>query len=388
LKRFPLRSIGLRKRTLMGGEPLMPQSASPALDLANQRLIICLGPGGVGKTTIGAALALEAAVSGRVVDVMTIDPAPRLLDTLGLQVRPTTPHDVPLVAIRPRRGGRLRALRLDPKRMFDRLIERYARSAAAREAILANRIYRGLSGRLAGVADYMAAEQLLDLWRAGDSDLIVLDTPPAFEAIDFLDAPRRILDLLSSRALTLLGASREMARRLGIFDFAARAVLTAFDRLTGLHLLADVQGFVRSFEGMYAGFAQRAAEVQALIREPACTLVLVTSADPQRVEQTGELVSSLKRLRMKPGALIVNRMIPPLPKFEEIRTARLPAGLKRKLERNLADFTALKARETEWLKPLREVTDGVPMLMAADLGDEPANLKDLLRIARSIRAAG
>src|SRR5262249_17332119 len=200
----------------------------------------------------------------------------------------------------PRRGGRLRALRLDPKEMFDRLIERYACSATARDAILANRIYRGLSGTLAGVADYMAAEQLLDLWRAGDSDLIVLDTPPAFEAIDFLDAPRRILDLLSSRALTLLGASHEIARRLGIFDLAARAMLAAFDRLTGLHLLPDVQGFVRSFEGMYSGFAERAAEVQALIREPACTLVLVTSADPQRVEQTSELVSSLKRLGLRP----------------------------------------------------------------------------------------
>jgi anion-transporting ArsA/GET3 family ATPase len=359
---------------------------SAALDLATHRLVVCLGPGGVGKTTIGAALALEAALSGRAVDVMTIDPAPRLLDTLGLQVRPTTPHDVPLAALHPSRGGRLRALRLDPERMFDRLIERHAPSAAARDAILGNRIYRGLSGALAGVADYMAAEQLLDLRREG-ADLIVVDTPPAHEAIDFLDAPRRMLDLLSSRAVTLLGASREMARGLGIFDFAARAVLAAFDRLTNLHLLADVQAFVRSFEGMYAGFAERAAAVQALIREPASTLVLVTTAEPQRVEQTREFVSSLNRLDLRPGAIIVNRVIPPLPDIGEIRRARVPAALKRKLERNLADFTALKTREASWLQPLRELADGVPMLMAEDLGDEPSNLKDLLRIARLLRTA-
>jgi anion-transporting ArsA/GET3 family ATPase len=363
---------------------------SAALDLAARRLVICLGPGGVGKTTIGAALALEAALGGRTVDVMTIDPAPRLLDTLGLQIQPATPHDVPLTTLKPRGRGRLRALRLDPKRTFDRLIERYAPSSAARDAILGDRIYRGLSATLAGVAEYMAAEQLLDLRREGASDLIVLDTPPAHEAVDFLDAPRRMLELLSSRALALLGASREMARGpLGIFDFAARAVLAAFDRLTGLHLLSDVQAFVRSLEGMYAGFAERAAQVQALIREPATMMVLVATAEPQRIDQTREFVSSLNRLGLRPGALIINRVMPPLPGLQEIQHARLAAPLKRKLRRNLADFSALKAREGPWLERLHELTpEDVPMLMAEDLGREPDTLRDLVRIARSLRVAG
>jgi len=359
---------------------------SAANDLAAQRLIICLGPGGVGKTTIAAALALEAALSGRAVDVMTIDPAPRLLDTMGLLVRPAMPHHVPLAALHPRRGGRLRALRLDPKGMFDRLIERYAPSAVARDAILSNRIYRGLSGALAGVADYMAAEQLLDLRQDGVGNLIVLDTPPARDAIEFLDAPGRMLDLLSSRALALLGASREIAGR-GILDFAARAVLTAFDRLTGLRLLPDVQAFVRSFEGMYAGFAERAAKVRELMREPTCALVLVTNAEPQRIEQTREFVSLLKQRDLRVGALIVNRVMRPLPDFDEIGPAKLPAPLKRKLERNFKDFSALKAREATSLEMLRELIDGVPMLMAADLGDEPGGLRDLVRIARSLRTA-
>nr|AEQ20512.1 putative ATPase [uncultured bacterium CSL144] len=363
---------------------------SAALSLTAGRLTICLGPGGVGKTTIGAALALDAALSGRAVDVMTIDPAPRLLDTLNLQGRPATPHDVALTVLKPRVGGRLRALRLDPKRMFDRLIERYAPSTAARDAILGDRIYRGLSTALAGVADYMAAEQLLDLRQEGVSELIVLDTPPAHEAIDFLDAPRRMLELLSSRALTLLGASREMARGpRGIFDFAARAVLTAFDRLAGLHLLADVQAFVQSLEGMYAGFAERAALAQAMIREPTTTLVLVATAEPQRIEQTREFVSALNRLGLRPGALVINRVMPALPDIEEIHRARLPASLKRKLQRNLADFSALKAREAAWLETMRDLSPNrLPTLIAQDLGREPETLKDLVRIARSIRTAG
>src|SRR5262249_36048874 len=157
----------------------------------------------------------------------------------------------------------------------------------------------------------------------------------------------------------------------------ARAVLGAFDRLTGLHLLADVQRFVRSFDGMYAGFAERAAQVQALIREPTSSLVLVTSAEPERVEQIREFMASLNRSGLRPGAVIVKRVMPPLPELDEVQRARLPAALKRKLERNLTDFSALKAREAAWLAPLRELARGVPMLAAPDLGDEPGNLKDL-----------
>jgi anion-transporting ArsA/GET3 family ATPase len=360
---------------------------STAGNLIAQRLIICLGPGGVGKTTIAAAVALQAALSGRAVDVMTIDPAPRLLDALGVQLAPAVPQRVALTGLYPRRGGRLRALRLDPKRVFDRLIERHAPSVDARDAILNNRIYRGLSGALAGVADYMAAEQLLDLRRDRSCDLIVLDTPPASEAIDFLDAPRRMLELLSSRALILLGAPREIGGSFRILDLAARAVLAAFDRLTGLRLLPDVRGFVQSFEGMYAGFAERAAHVQALIREPTTTLVLVTGAEPQRVEQTRKFASELNGLGLRPGALVVNRMTGSLPDLEEIRRTKLPLTLKRKLERNLADFGALKAREAAWLEPLRKLSDGVPMLTATDLGNEPSNLNDLLRIAHSLKVA-
>src|ERR1039457_4082928 len=215
------------------------------LDLKDHRLIICLGPGGVGKTTISAALALYGAMAGRSVDVMTVDPAPRLLDALGLDAASAEPQPVPPEGIpekeRRRSHARLRALKLDPKATFDSIVTRYAPSNAARDSILKNRIYRNLSDALSGVGDYMAMEKLLELYSAPGADLIVLDTPPASEAIDFLDAPRRLLDLLNSRAITLLGlSSGRLLRGLKVVDLAARAVLSAFDKLTGLNLLTDV----------------------------------------------------------------------------------------------------------------------------------------------------
>ncbi len=154
----------------------------------------------------------------------------------------------------------MRALKLDPKRTFDAVIERHAPSRAIAETILDNRLYRNLSDALAGIGDYMAMEKLLELYEDPSTDLIVLDTPPAREALDFLGAPERLLDLLNSRATTLLGGGLKFS------DMAARAVLSAFDRVTGLRLLGDVQAFVRSFEGHVSGFrrARRPRQVDPL----------------------------------------------------------------------------------------------------------------------------
>jgi len=359
---------------------------SRPLELNDRRLLICLGPGGVGKTTLSAALALNAAIDGRAVDVMTVDPAPRLLDALGLTAGDYTIQTVALTGLGAARGARMRALKLDPKATFDLLIERHAPSAAARDVILANRIYRNLSTTLAGVADYMAMERLLELHRYTSTGLIVLDTPPAREAIDFLDAPRRMLELLGSRAVTLLSAGRSALRgRLSVLDLAARAVLSAFDRLTGLHLLGDVQTFVGSFDGMYAGFAERAAQAQALIRDDQSFIVLVTTAETERVDQAIEFIEALTQLGLRVGAVAVNRLMTPLPDESVIASADLPAALKRKLKRNLDDFAALQQRETAALDRLRDrVPAGTRLIAAPDLGREPRTLSDLAEIARSL----
>jgi anion-transporting ArsA/GET3 family ATPase len=234
----------------------------------------------------------------------------------------------------------------------------------------------------------MAIEQLLELNSDASTGLIVLDTPPAREALDFLDAPRRMLDLIGSRAIKLLGAGRSVLRGpFSMLDIAARAVLAAFDRLTGLHLLADVQAFVGNFDGMYAGFADRAAQAQALIRDDRTLVVLVTTAETERVDQAIEFIASLTQLGLKLGAVAVNRVMAPLPDEAAIASADFPAVLKRKLRRNLADFAALRHREASALDRLRDsVPAGTCLIAAADLGREPRSLADLAEIARHLRA--
>jgi len=369
----------------------------PPLDLTDHRLIICLGPGGVGKTTISAALALYGAIEGRSVDVMTVDPAPRLLDALGLDASSAEPQRVPLDGVIDRNVGkdgrrtrpRLRALKLDPKATFDALVDRYAPSVAARDAILGNRIYRNLSDALSGVGDYMAMEKLLELYLAPDADLIVLDTPPASEAIDFLDAPRRLLELLNSRAITLLGRSGgSLLRGLKMIDFAARTVLSAFDRATGLHLLGDVQGFVESFEGMYAGFAERAQSAGALLRSDETIIVIVTTAEAARIAQAREFATALHEAGLQVDAVIVNRIMPEIPDSADLARAKIPPSLKRKLARNLKDFQALKQREAHALQDLRAALSSKSQILAApDLGREPRTLADLAELARSLEVA-
>jgi anion-transporting ArsA/GET3 family ATPase len=364
-----------------------------ALDPHRQSLVICLGPGGVGKTTISAALAVRAATLGCAVDVMTVDPAPRLLDALGLDSDSSEPVDVHLDGVRHGRRGahdraRLRALRLDPKRTFDSIVARYALSDAGREAILENRIYRNLSGALAGVADYMAMEKLLELAANPDTDLIVLDTPPAAEAIDFLGAPRRLLELLNSRAVTLLSAPSGIFRsQLRMVDVAARAVLAAFDRVTGLHLLADVQSFVRSFDGMYEGFSDRAARAQDKLRADDTSIVIVTTAESSRIAQAREFVEALEAAGLRISAVVVNRVLADLPDAAELAKAHVAPALKKKLKRNLADYAALKEREEVSLRALREsLPEGAVLIVAPDLGREPRTIADLAEIGRSIHA--
>jgi anion-transporting ArsA/GET3 family ATPase len=365
-----------------------------SLDLNAQSLVICLGPGGVGKTTISAAIAVRAAMLGCAVDVMTVDPAPRLLDALGLEADSTEPVEVVLEGIRHARRNesnraRLRALRLDPKRTFDSIIARYALSDAARDTILENRIYRNLSSALAGVADYMAMEKLLELAANPDTDLIVLDTPPATEAIDFLDAPRRLLELLNSRAISLLGAPAGLFKsQLRIVDLAARAVLAAFDRVTGLNLLSDVQSFVRSFDGMYEGFSARAARARDKLRAADTAIVIVTTAESSRIAQAREFVSALEGAGLRVSAMVVNRVLAELPDAAELASAQIAPSLRKKLKRNLADYAALKTREEVSLGALRKSLPADAVLMVApDLGREPRTIADLVEIGRSLRAA-
>lgn len=343
-----------------------------------RRVLLCLGAGGVGKTTTACALALQAAQAGRDVELLTVDPAPRMLDALGLDQELGQPQTLSLGS----GAGRLRALKLDPKATFDAVIKRHAPSLAMAEAILSNRLYRDLSSSLTWVGDFMAMEKLLELYSESAAGLIVIDTPPADEAFAFLDAPRRLLDLLNSRATTLLGSGLERGLRLS--DVAARGVLSAFDRLSRLHLLADVQSFVQSFAGMYQGFAQRATRVAELMQSEQCAVIVVTSAATGRIQETADYLSALRAASIGVNGVVVNRVTPAMGKPPRLARELDPA-LRRKLGRNWRDFAALKQRETRALAALEAlIPAGAELLFAPELGHEVRNLADLAALARAI----
>ncbi|HLH77441.1 MAG TPA: ArsA-related P-loop ATPase [Candidatus Binataceae bacterium] len=342
------------------------------------RVLLCLGAGGVGKTTTACALAIQAAYTGRDVEVLTVDPAPRLLDALGLDQRSAAPQAVELGA----GAGRLRALKLDPKTTFDAVIRRHAPSVAVAEGILANRLYRDLSTALTWVGDFMAMEKLLELYSESATGLIVIDTPPAEEAFAFLDAPRRLLDLLNSRATTLLGSGLDRGLRLS--DLAARGVLSAFDRFSRLHLLADVQSFVQSFAGMYQGFAQRAARVAELLRSEQAAVLVVTSATTVRIQETADFLSALRAANIRVNGVLVNRITAPIGDPPRMAGDLAPA-LRRKLLRNWRDFAALKQREERALSGLQAlIPSDIELLCAPELGHQLSNLADLAKLARAI----
>jgi len=342
------------------------------------RVLLCLGAGGVGKTTTACALAIQAAHAGRDVEVLTVDPAPRLLDALGLSHDDGEPQTVKLGA----GAGRLRALKLDPKATFDAVIRRHAPSVAVAEGILSNRLYRDLSTALTWVGDFMAMEKLLELYSESATGLIVIDTPPAEEALSFLSAPRRLLDLLNSRATTLLGSGLDRGLRLS--DLAARGVLSAFDRLSHLHLLTDVQSFVKNFAGMYQGFAQRAARVAELLRSEQAAVLVVTSATTVRIQETVDFLEALRAADIRVNGVLVNRLTPPLGKPPRLARELAPA-LRRKLLKNWRDFAALKRREERALAGLRALIPAdTELLCAPEIGHQVRSLADLAELAKAI----
>ena len=270
-------------------------------------LVVTCGPGGVGKTTTAAALGLAAARLGRRVVVVTIDPARRLADALGIDGDTDEPHRV-AAATKGVRGGSFSALMLDAERTFDRLIAQQAGDAA--ESLLANPIYRSIAGSLGGAQDYMAIERLHELMTSGDYDLVVVDTPPSRHAIDVLEAPDRLVRFLGHpvyRALTM--PSRSFAR---VTNAATTAFLWTVKRLAGPSIVEDTVEFFRAISGMEAGLRTRAAEVGELLRSDRTAFVLVSSPRAEAIDEAAFLAAALAEGSFPLGAVVVN-LVHPLP---------------------------------------------------------------------------
>ncbi|HET9739908.1 MAG TPA: ArsA-related P-loop ATPase [Solirubrobacteraceae bacterium] len=274
--------------------------------LEGRRIVVCAGAGGVGKTTTAAAIAMGMAERGLKVAVVTIDPARRLADSLGLEELGNEPRLVDPERFGSEIEGELWALMLDSKRTFDSLIERLAPDAATRDEVLSNRIYQQLSGAVAGSQEFTAIAKLYELDQDGDYDLLVLDTPPSRNALDFLDAPSRLTGFFQGRAIKIFLRPAGLGGR--ILGRGTGVVFGLLERLTGVDLLHDLSVFFRALGGMIDGFTERARRVGALLEDPGTTFLIVTAPRHDPVEEAIHFHSKLAAAGMPFGGLVVNRL--------------------------------------------------------------------------------
>jgi anion-transporting ArsA/GET3 family ATPase len=286
-----------------------------AARLADREIIVCAGSGGVGKTTISAALgvAIVAEFDKRVL-VLTVDPARRLATALGLESMGIEPVSVPKARLKRALGespkGELVAAMLDQKSTWDRLVERLAPDRQTAARIFRNPFYKGISDAFVGSHEYMAMEALYELHTAREYDVLIIDTPPSRNALDFLEAPTRLGDFVGARLLSWLAGPTRMGFR--AMGFAATPFLRMADRLLGSDVLEDLSAFVRDLQGLYGGVQQRAREVYRLLRAPSTGFVVITTLEPAPFAEAEFFTSKLHEFSMPLRALVVNRVLPDL----------------------------------------------------------------------------
>jgi anion-transporting ArsA/GET3 family ATPase len=334
----------------------MAESLLPVLD--GKRIVVCAGAGGVGKTTVAAAIALGFAQLGKRVLCITIDPAKRLADSLGIgamvsEEQAVSPELYANAGLNV--PGSLTVLMLDTKRTFDDLVARHASSPETRDRILNNRIYNYVSTSLAGTQSYMAMEKVLLVERDPRFDVIVLDTPPTSNALDFLDAPDRLIEAIDSAAMRWLVQTFEKSGRFSL-NLVARGVamvLKGIGRLTGQGFLEHLAEFVAELNELFGGFRERAAAVSKAFRSPSLAYVLVTSAAPAAIDEVGFFAARLREQGMRESVVVVNRLQPSPPPGDAATLARLapdlPASVITGVLQAAADDRTRAAFESEQL---------------------------------------
>jgi anion-transporting ArsA/GET3 family ATPase len=362
--------------------------------LADKRVCICGGSGGVGKTTTSAAIAMGMAAEGRKVAVVTIDPAKRLanslgLDELGNEPRPVDPALFEAAGVEMK--GELWAMMLDAKRTFDEVIERLAPDERTRDEILANRIYQELSNAVAGSQEYTAMSKLYDLDLEHDFDLLVLDTPPSRNALDFLDAPDRLTQFLEGRALQVFLRPTGFATR--IVGRGTGMVFSVLKRVTGVDLLQDLSVFFRSLGGLIDGFKERAMQVNALLADPETVFLLVTSPEREPIDEAIYFWRKLKAARMPFGGVVVNRVHhdeAPDADPEEVAASledELGTKLAVKVAENFRDYQVLARRDHDNIERLSGKLDEPRLCLVPYLDEDVHDVAGLARIHRFLFAS-
>jgi anion-transporting ArsA/GET3 family ATPase len=368
-------------------------SAAPTLParLAGRRVIVTLGAGGVGKTTTSAALALGLAMRGGKVAVVTIDPARRLATALGLQDLSGEPHRIDPAALE-QAGvgvrGELWAMMLDTKATFDGVVERLAPDEESREEILANPVYRELSTAISGSNELSAVAKLYELHAEHDFDVIVLDTPPSRNALDFLEAPGRLLGFLEGRALQVFLAPGGLTAKL--FGRGTALVFAIFARVTGVDMLGELSRFFRSLGGILDGFGERTRVVQQLLRSEQTGFLIVTSPEPEPAQEARFLSARLRETGLGEPELVVNRVHldglggrEPEALADQL-TDDLGVELARRVASNLADFDVLVRRDEATVRELSALLGGREPTLVGHLDEEIHDLLGLARIAEAL----
>jgi anion-transporting ArsA/GET3 family ATPase len=351
--------------------------------LRGKQICICAGSGGVGKTTTSAAIALGMATRGGKVAVLTIDPARRLANSLGLPELGNEERRVEVDGL----DGELWAMMLDPKRTFDEIVEARAPDERTRDAVLSNRIYQELSNAVAGSQEYMAMEKLHELHREGRYDLLVLDTPPTRNALDFLDAPRRLTEFVDSRTLQLFTAPAGIGLKL--LGRGTGVVFSVMKRATGIDLLADLGEFFRSFAGMTEGFRERAAQVNALLADSRTAFVLVTSPRHHALDEAAWFHERLTEGGMPFAGVIANRVHQGGGEADPAALeSLLGADLARKVLRTYEDERRLAERDRAGLAELRRRLGRKPIVEVPHLHDDVHDLEGLRQMDEYLFAAG
>jgi anion-transporting ArsA/GET3 family ATPase len=359
--------------------------------LDGKQVCICAGSGGVGKTTTSAAIATGMAARGLKVCVLTIDPAKRLADSLGLeqlgnQARRVDPSLFEAQGIE--MEGELWAMMLDAKATFDDMIRRHAPDEETRDRVLSNRIYQQISAALAGSQEYMAMEKLFELHSEGRFDLLVLDTPPSREALDFLDAPRRLTQFIEGRSMKIFMKPTGITMR--IAGRGTSVMFSILKRLVGFDLIADLQEFFSAFSGMVEGFQERAKRVNELLADPATCFLVICGPQGDPISEAVYFHRKLVEAKLPFGGVIVNKVhyFGDYPKGdgEDLRRALTEQlgddDLSERVAANLADYQALAERDAANIDHLAAELQTQSVIRVPYLDEDVHDLAGLAEINR------
>ena len=384
----------------------MKPSAQPLADLvASKRVLITVGAGGVGKTTTAAAIGVAAARQGKRVLCLTIDPAKRLAESLGITEMRTEASIVDparFEAVGVTLTGSLTAMMLDTKRTFDELVVKYSSTQAKADRLLSNKLYQYVSTSLAGTQEYMAMEKLVAVKDDPRYDLIVLDTPPTANALDFLDAPQRLMEALDSATMKWFVQAFESGGKfsLNLIAKSAATILRGIGRITGGGFLEAMAEFIGELNDLFGGFKERASRVEAALRGDEVAFVLVTSASPPSIQEVLYFAERLTEAHMPRGAFVVNRFhLPPARAAEGVTDADALAAITSRglaleddaasrIVRAHADAVKLAALDARHLRVLDAASGETPVVRVAELETDVHDLRLLAKLGEVLMSGG